>query len=81
MITYHLERALVQRLGGPDRGMKRARWAVLKNLHCPGVLTELGFMSHAETAKKLRSPAYCQTLAQALFEGIVAYRKQLQRIL
>ena len=80
LITYHLERSLVKRLGGPDRGMKRARWSVLKDLECPGVLTELGFVSHAETAKKLRSPAFRQTLAQSLYEGIVAYRKRLQRI-
>ena len=80
LLTYHLERALVQRLGGPDRGMKRARWAVLKDLECPGVLTELGFVSHVETAKKLRSPAFRQTLAQSLYDGIVAYRKRLQRI-
>ncbi len=80
LITYHLERALVKRLGGPDRGMKRARWAVLKDLECPGVLTELGFVSHVETAKKLRSPAFRQTLAQSLYEGIVDYRKRLQRI-
>jgi len=79
LITYHVERALVQGLGGPDRGMKRARWSVLKNLECPGVLTELGFVSHAETAKELRSSAVRQKLAQSLYEGIVAYRKRLQR--
>lgn len=80
LITYHLERALVQRLGGPDRGMKRARWGVLKTLECPGVLTELGFVSHPPTAQKLRSAAFRQTLAQSLFDGIVAYQKRLQRI-
>jgi N-acetylmuramoyl-L-alanine amidase len=80
LITYHLERALVQGLGGPDRGIKRARWSVLKDLECPGVLTELGFVSHAETAKKVRSPAFRQKLAQSLYNGIVAYRKRLQRI-
>ena len=80
LITYHLERALVQRLGGPDRGMKRARWAVLKHLECPGVLTELGFLSHAGTAEKLRSSAFRQSLAEALFDGIIAYRQRLQRI-
>jgi N-acetylmuramoyl-L-alanine amidase len=80
LITYHLERALVNGLGGPDRGMKRARWSVLKGLECPGVLTELGFMSHAGTAKKLRSPEYRQKLAQSLYEGIADYRKRLQRI-
>ena len=80
LITYHLERALVQGLGGPDRGIKRARWSVLKDLECPGVLTELGFISHAETAKKVRSPAFRQKLARSLFNGIVDYRKRLQRI-
>jgi N-acetylmuramoyl-L-alanine amidase len=80
LITYHLERALVQGLGGPDRGMKRARWSVLKDLECPGVLTELGFVSHVETAKKLCTPVFRQKLAQSLYEGIVAYRKRLQRI-
>ena len=80
LLTYHIERALVQRLGGPDRGMKRARWSVLKDLECPGVLTELGFVSHAGTAKKLRSPTFRQTLAQSLYDGIVAYQKRLQRI-
>jgi N-acetylmuramoyl-L-alanine amidase len=80
LITYHIERALVQGLGGPDRGMKRARWSVLKDLECPGVLTELGFVSHSETAKKIRSLAFRQKLAQSLYNGIVAYRKRLQRI-
>jgi N-acetylmuramoyl-L-alanine amidase len=80
LITYHIERALVQGLGGPDRGMKRARWSVLKDLECPGVLTELGFVSHSETAKEIRSSAFRQKLAQSLYNGIVAYRKRLQRI-
>lgn len=80
LITYHLERSLVAGLGGPDRGIKRARWSVLKDLNCPGVLTELGFVSHAETAKQLRTPVFRQKLAQSLYEGIVAYRKRLQRI-
>jgi N-acetylmuramoyl-L-alanine amidase len=80
LLAYHLERALVRGLGGPDRGMKRARFAVLKYLDCPGVLTELGFVSHAETAKKLRSPAFRQTIAQSLCGGIIDYRSRLQRI-
>jgi N-acetylmuramoyl-L-alanine amidase len=80
LLTYHIERALVQRLGGPDRGMKRARWGVLKGLECPGVLTELGFVSHPETAQKLGSGSFRQALAQSLFDGILAYQQQLQRI-
>ena len=77
---YHLQRALVKRLGGPDRGLKRARFAVLKYLNCPGVLVELGFLSHPASAQKMRAATFRQTLAQSLFEGIVGYSDRLQRI-
>lgn len=77
---YQVQRALVQRLGGPDRGLKRARFLVLKHLECPGVLVELGFVSNASTAQKLKSSSHRQTIAQALFEGIVGYRNRLHRI-
>ncbi|MEN8663231.1 MAG: N-acetylmuramoyl-L-alanine amidase family protein [Lentimonas sp.] len=80
LVSYHIQRSLVQRLGGPDRGLKRARFLVLKHLDCPGVLLELGFVSHPGTAQKLRTSAFRQTLAQSLFEGIVDYGKRLQRI-
>ena len=36
LAAYHVQRALVRRLGGPDRGLKRARFLVLKHLDCPG---------------------------------------------
>jgi len=80
LVSYHIQRSLVQRLGGPDRGLKRARFLVLKHLDCPGVLVELGFVSHPSTAQKLRAAAFRQTLAQSLFEGIVGYGDRLRRI-
>ncbi|NQY32145.1 MAG: N-acetylmuramoyl-L-alanine amidase [Coraliomargarita sp.] len=78
--AYHLQRSLVESMGGPDRGLKRARFLVLKDLKCPGALVELGFMSHGPTAQKLRSSVERQRIAQALFKGILAYRNRLQRI-
>ena len=80
LLAYHIQRGLVQRLGGPDRGVKRARWAVLQDLQCPGVLVEMGFVSHPKTAEKLQSGAHRQTLAQSLFDGILAYRQRLVRL-
>ncbi len=80
LAAYHLERALVKGLGGPDRGIKRARFSVLKDLNCPGVLVELGFLSHPETAKKVRSADFRQLLAQSLCQGILTYRNRLHRI-
>lgn len=80
LVSYHIQSSLVKRMGGPDRGLKRARFLVLKHLECPGVLLELGFVSHPETAQKLRTAAFRQTLAQSLFEGILAYGNRLQRL-
>lgn len=80
LAAYYLERALVQGIGGPDRGIKRARFSVLKNLECPGVLLELGFLSHRETARQVRSSDFRQLLAQSLCQGILTYRDRLHRI-
>lgn len=80
LAAYHIERALVQNLSEPDRGVKRARFSVLKDLNCPGVLVELGFLSHSRTAKRVRSADFRQLLAQSLHRGIVAYGNRLQRI-
>ena len=80
LAAYHFERALVQGIGGPDRGVKRARFSVLKDLECPGVLLELGFLSHPKTARKVRSADFRQLLAESLCQGVLTYRDRLNRI-
>lgn len=80
LLGYHLQRAMVKRTGGEDRGLKRARWSVLRRLDCPGVLVELGFVSHPGTAQKLRNAVYRETLAQCLYDGILEYDQRLKRI-
>ncbi len=80
LLGYHLQRGLIDGVGGPDRGLKRARFLVLKHLQCPGVLIEMGFVSHLQTAQKLRRADHRQKLAQCLFDGIRAYHQRLQRI-
>ncbi|WP_269522334.1 N-acetylmuramoyl-L-alanine amidase family protein [Coraliomargarita parva] len=80
LLAYHVQRSLVTSLGGPDRGFKRARFAVLKDLQCPGVLVELGFLSNAATAQQMRTTEYRETLARSLSKGIVAYGQRLERL-
>lgn len=80
LLGYHVQRSLVKRVGGPDRGLKRARFLVLKHLECPGILVELGFVSNPSTAQKVRSAVFRQTLAESLYDGIVSYGQRLQRI-
>ncbi len=77
---YYVHRALIEQLGVEDRGLKRSRFKVLKNLACPGMLLELGFISNPSTATKLRDTTHRDLLAKTIHKGILTYRKTQQRI-
>jgi N-acetylmuramoyl-L-alanine amidase len=77
---FYLQRDLVRATGSPDRGLKRARFAVLRDLQSPGVLVELGFLSNPGEGRKMGTAAYREKLAEALENGILAYQKTLLRI-
>lgn len=59
------------RLG--DRGIKRARFVVIKNLIIPGVLLEGGFINHPIDGRLIASSSYRNAFAQAILEGITRY--------
>ena len=48
-----------------DRGVKRARYAVLRGITKPAVLLEGGFLTHRTEAKRIASKSYQRVLAQA----------------
>lgn len=75
-----LQEALRAGMPGTDRGLKRARFTVLRDLAMPGVLLELGFLSHGETARALQSPAHLDRLAKALGAGILQYQRVLDQV-
>jgi hypothetical protein len=58
-----------------DRGLKRARFKVLRLANSPSVLVEGGFLSNPGEAADLRTEAYRQQVAAWVFEGIQAYKR------
>lgn len=56
-----------------DRGVKRARFAVLRHATVPAVLVEGGFMSNPSDARKIHSMEWRERLAEALAAGIIEY--------
>ena len=77
VLGYAVHRHLLAGLGAPDRGLKRARFAVLKFVSCPAVLIEAGFLSNDSEARRIGSAAYRDDLAQAIAAGVRAYDIQL----
>ena len=63
-----------------DRGVKKARFKVLRLAHAPGVLVEGGFLSNPQEAGLLRTEAYRQQVADWIFKGIMAYRKSQETL-
>jgi len=47
VLGYLLQRSLLKYADGEDRGVRRSRFVVLKNISCPAALLECGFLSKA----------------------------------
>ncbi|MEM6519356.1 MAG: N-acetylmuramoyl-L-alanine amidase [Cyanobacteria bacterium P01_C01_bin.70] len=56
-----------------DRGVKEARFYVLRNTTMPAALLELGFVTGAQDVVQLRDPAWQERMAQAITRGILQY--------
>jgi N-acetylmuramoyl-L-alanine amidase len=67
--------ALVDNCGLTDRGVKRARFLVIRETTAPGVLVEPGFLSNPEDSRRIASPWYRQQVAGAILQGIGNYRR------
>jgi len=73
-LAYAIHDRLVRATQAEDRGVKQAPFYVLAGAKMPSVLLELGFISHGEESRKLRSPTYQEALARAVAEGVRAWR-------
>lgn len=61
-----------------DRGIKRAQWTVLTGCNRPGILFEGGFITNSQECRLIASTTYRETLANAIGDAILNYRKALQ---
>ncbi len=75
LLSYEVQKSLVQNLGATDRGARRARFAVLASATMPAILIEGGYMSHPVEGKKIFSAAYRRQMAQAMVKGILDYQR------
>jgi N-acetylmuramoyl-L-alanine amidase len=62
-----------------DRGIKRARFAVLRLTKMPAILVEGGFLSETNDSKSVANPAWRTKLAEAISVGIENYRNVTEK--
>jgi N-acetylmuramoyl-L-alanine amidase len=68
--------SILQSLDIKDRGVRQARFYVLRKSSMPSVLVEVGFVTGREDAAKLSNPDYRNQMAQAIARGILQYIQQ-----
>ena len=64
---------LVNLLGVPDRGIRKARFYVINHTPVPAILAEVGFISNKAEREKLISSDYQGKVADALAQGVMLY--------
>lgn len=65
--------SILRQVNVRDRGVRKARFYVLRKTSMPAVLIETGFVTGAEDAARLSSNAQRSKIAQAIADGIVQY--------
>jgi N-acetylmuramoyl-L-alanine amidase len=75
LLAYEVQKSLVRNLGAKDRGVRRARYWVLRDATMPAILIEGGYMTHPVESKKIYNAAYRHQMAQAMVIGILTYQK------
>ncbi|MDW8345050.1 MAG: N-acetylmuramoyl-L-alanine amidase [Verrucomicrobiae bacterium] len=72
-LAHLIQKQLLQATGAVDRGVRRARFQVLRDAPCPAVLVECGFLSYRPEAARIATVEYREQLARAIAEGIRRY--------
>lgn len=69
-LTAAVHAAILSRIPAFDRGIRHARFHVLRNIKIPAVLVEGGFLSDPAEAQRIATPLYRQQLASAIALGV-----------
>lgn len=73
LLGFHLQRSIIRNVKPIDRGLKHARFIVLRNAPCPAALVECGFLSNPQEERKFTDEAYREQIAQGIVKGILVY--------
>jgi N-acetylmuramoyl-L-alanine amidase len=74
-LAANIQQELLRAYSTPNRGVKTARFYVLRNNQRPAVLMELGFLSNPEDNRFVQDPRVRQRLAEAAARGIIEERR------
>jgi N-acetylmuramoyl-L-alanine amidase len=72
-LAESIQKELNTLLSTRNRGIKQAPFKVLTGVACPAVLVEVAFISNPDEERKLISGDFQESLAQAIYRGLMNY--------
>jgi len=79
VLGYYLQRSMIKYTRLEDRGVRRSRFYVIRNVACPAALVECGFISSRNDRTKIMTAAYLNNVARGIAEGILTYLTMVKR--
>ena len=73
VLAQYIHRSYLQSISIPDRGVRRARFLVIRRNPVPAVLVELGFVTGRQDNALMRRADFTEEAAQAIARGILQY--------
>lgn len=77
-LAHYLHKGLLSCVRAEDRGIRRARYFVIRNTACPSVLVECGFLSNRQEGSRLLTEAGREDIAEGLARGILTYTTRVR---
>jgi len=73
-LAANVHRSIMRKAHVIDRGVKTARFYVIRNTTIPSILVEGGFVSCCDERNRLKSGWYREALAQGIADGIQRFK-------
>ncbi len=74
-LASYVHSGMMSKVRVVNRGVKHARFYVIRNTACPSILVEGGFVSNANERSRMKSAWFRQALAEGIADGIVRFRR------
>lgn len=74
-LAQDVHRSVMGRVRVVDRGVKYARYYVIRNTNIPAILFEGGFVSNSNERSRMKSAWFRDALARGIAEGVQRFRR------
>lgn len=74
-LASYVHGGMMSKVRAVNRGVKHARFYVIRNTTCPSILVECGFVSNPSERERMKSAWFRQALAEGIADGIARFRR------